>query len=68
MVARQADPVDVKSHVKERGTTHFACEAIELSLVNEDARDVFLNDVDGEPFGGLPARAEVAPRAIVLRA
>jgi YegS/Rv2252/BmrU family lipid kinase len=56
------------SHVKEPGTTHFGCEAIELSLENTDARDVFLNDVDGEPLGGLPATAEIVKHALVLRA
>jgi YegS/Rv2252/BmrU family lipid kinase len=55
------------SHVKEPGTTHLSCEAIDLSLENTDASGVFLNDVDGEPLGGLPARAEILRHALVLR-
>jgi YegS/Rv2252/BmrU family lipid kinase len=56
------------SHLREPGTTHFACDAIDLSLENPDATERFLNDVDGEQLGGLPARAEIIPRALVLRA
>src|SRR5262249_948393 len=56
------------SHVRERGTTHFACEAIDLSLENPDAADRFRSDADGEQLGGLPARAEIIPRALHLRA
>jgi YegS/Rv2252/BmrU family lipid kinase len=55
-------------HVREPGTTHFSCEAIDLALENPDVADVFLNDVDGEPLGGLPARAEIVRHALVLRA
>jgi diacylglycerol kinase family enzyme len=55
-------------HVKEPGTTHLSCEAIDMSLENPEASDVFLNDVDGEQLGGLPARAEIIKGAIVVRA
>jgi diacylglycerol kinase (ATP) len=56
------------SHMRAAGTTHFSCDAIDLTLENTDAADVFLNDVDGEPLGRLPARAEIVKHAVVLRA
>jgi diacylglycerol kinase family enzyme len=52
------------SHVREPGTTQFACDAIELTLENEEARDVFLLDVDGEPLGRLPARITLVRHAL----
>jgi diacylglycerol kinase family enzyme len=55
-------------HMKEPGTTHFSCDRIELSLENTDAAGVFLNDVDGEPLGGLPSTVEMVKHALVLRA
>lgn len=55
-------------HIGRHGTTHFRAEKIELDLANDDARKVFLLDVDGEPMGGLPVTIEVVPRALVLRA
>jgi diacylglycerol kinase (ATP) len=56
------------SHVGKAGTVHLRGEKIELELMNEDAREVFLLDVDGEPMGGLPLTVEVIPKALVLRA
>jgi len=55
-------------HLGKVGTTHFSCERIEIDLVGDDARDVFLLDVDGEPLGRLPLTIEVVPKAIELRA
>ena len=55
------------SHLHSRDVRHFSCEKIEMDLENEDARDTFRLDVDGEPLGGLPLAIEVVPRAIVLR-
>ena len=55
------------SHLRSRDVRHFSCEKIEMDLENEDARDTFRLDVDGEPLGGLPLAIEVIPRAIVLR-
>lgn len=55
-------------HVKLPATTHFRCQKIEISLANEDAKDVFLVDLDGEPLGGLPITIEVIPGALELRA
>ncbi len=55
-------------HLDKPGATHFSCERIEIDLVDEDARDVFLLDIDGEPLGRLPLTIEVVPKAIELRA
>ncbi len=56
------------AHMKQPGTVHLRGEAFELDLANDDVRDVFLADVDGEPMGGLPLRIDVMPKALVLRA
>jgi diacylglycerol kinase (ATP) len=55
------------SHIGRDGTEHFSCEKIEMDLDNEEAREVFLLDCDGEPIGGLPIRVEVVPGAIRFR-
>lgn len=54
-------------HLREPGVEHFACEALELDLENDDVRDVFLNDIDGEPLGGLPLRIEMHHGALTVR-
>jgi diacylglycerol kinase family enzyme len=56
------------SHIGQAGTVHLRGEKIVLDLANEDARDVFLLDVDGEPMGGLPLTVEAIPKALTLRA
>ena len=56
------------SHIGQAGTVHLRGEKIVLDLANEDARGVFLLDVDGEPMGGLPLTVEVVPKALMLRA
>lgn len=55
-------------HIGRHGTVHFRANKIEMDLANDDARDVFLLDVDGEPMGTLPLTIEAVPRALVLRA
>jgi diacylglycerol kinase (ATP) len=55
------------AHIGQAGTVHLRGEKIVLDLANEDARDVFLLDVDGEPMGGLPLTVEVVPKALLLR-
>jgi diacylglycerol kinase (ATP) len=55
-------------HLSAAGVQHFGCDAMTLDLENEEARDVFLLDLDGEPVGGLPLEVELVPRALVLRA
>jgi len=55
-------------HIGQAGTVHLRGEKIVLDLANEDARDVYLLDVDGEPMGGLPLTVEVVPKALTLRA
>ncbi len=56
------------SHIGQNGTVHLRGEKIVLDLANEDARSVYLLDVDGEPMGGLPVTVEVVPKALTLRA
>ena len=56
------------AHIGQAGTVHLRGEKIVLDLANDDARDVFLLDVDGEPMGGLPLTVEVVPKALTLRA
>jgi diacylglycerol kinase (ATP) len=51
-------------HLDMPGVQHFSCERISIDLENEDARDVFLLDVDGEPLGGLPLDVEIVPAAL----
>lgn len=55
-------------HMRSPSTLHLRAQRFELSLANDDARDVFLADVDGEPMGGLPLTIEVVPKALILRA
>ena len=56
------------SHMGQPGTLHLRGEKFELELANDDARSVYLLDVDGEPMGGLPLSVEVVPKALTLRA
>jgi diacylglycerol kinase (ATP) len=56
------------AHIGQAGTVHLRGEKIELELANEDARAVYLLDVDGEPMGSLPLSVEVVPKALTLRA
>ncbi len=56
------------SHVARPETTLLRGQRVELRLANDDARDVFLLDVDGEPMGQLPVVVDVIPKALVLRA
>jgi YegS/Rv2252/BmrU family lipid kinase len=56
------------AHIGQAGTVHLRGQKIVLDLANDDARDVYLLDVDGEPMGGLPLTVEVVPKALTLRA
>lgn len=56
------------SHLRAPGVEHFQATAIDLDLENADIRDRFLNDVDGEPLGGLPIKVEMFARALTLQA
>lgn len=55
------------AHIGKPGTEHFSCEKITMDLENEDAREVFLLDCDGEPIGGLPIEVEIVPGALRFR-
>lgn len=56
------------SHLTVPGVQHFSCDRIALDLENEEARSVYLLDVDGEPLGGLPLEVEVVPQALRILA
>jgi YegS/Rv2252/BmrU family lipid kinase len=55
------------SHLASPGVRHFACDRIRIDLENDQARNVFLLDVDGEPLGVLPVDVELVPRALKFR-
>ena len=54
-------------HLDGENTVHFSCEKIEIDLTSDEARSVFLLDVDGEPLGKVPVSIELLPRAVTLR-
>lgn len=54
-------------HLSSPGAEHFACDRIAVDIETEDARAVFLLDVDGEPLGALPLQVELVPQALTLR-
>ena len=54
-------------HLGKPGVQHLTCDKIFMDLENEDARSVFLIDLDGEPVGQLPLEIDVVPQAITLR-
>jgi YegS/Rv2252/BmrU family lipid kinase len=53
-------------HLRAPGVESFACDRLELDLENDDARGLFLNDVDGEQLGGLPIRVELHRGALAV--
>lgn len=55
-------------HMRHATTVHLRARKLRLDLVNDDARDRFLLDVDGEPMGSLPLDIECIPRALTVRA
>jgi diacylglycerol kinase family enzyme len=56
------------AHLSHPGVAHFACDRIAMDLENEEARERFLLDVDGEPLGGLPIEVVLSAGALTLRA
>ena len=56
------------AHIGQAGTVHLRAQKVTLDLANDDARKVFLLDVDGEPMGGLPLTVEVVKSALTIRA
>jgi diacylglycerol kinase (ATP) len=55
-------------HLGKPGTEHWSCTKISIELENEDARERFLLDCDGEAIGGMPIDVEIVPGAVTLRA
>lgn len=65
--ALQSGRIYSGKHLELGGTKHFRAKRIEIDVENEDARDVFLVDLDGEAMGKLPLVIEVLPSALRLR-
>ena len=55
-------------HLELPTVHHFPCHRIELWLEEEDARQRFLLEVDGEYLGSPPLTVEVVPKRLRLRA
>lgn len=55
-------------HIGHPDVRHFRCQRLEMELLNQDAADHFLLDVDGEPLGRLPISISVEPRALEVLA
>jgi YegS/Rv2252/BmrU family lipid kinase len=51
-------------HIEHPDVRHFRCDRITMELLNRDAEDKFLLDVDGEPFGRLPLTVELERGAL----
>lgn len=56
------------AHLKQPGTVHLRGTKMKLELMNPDASEGFLLDVDGESMGQLPLTVECIPNALVVRA
>lgn len=54
-------------HLDQNGTIHLRGRKVRIELVNEDAKDAYILDVDGEPMGTLPLEIEVVPKALSIR-
>jgi len=52
------------THIHSLDVKHYRCDHIEIDLLNQDAADRFLLDVDGEPLGRLPITVDMVPSAI----
>jgi diacylglycerol kinase (ATP) len=55
------------AHLQKPGVLHMPCDKVTMDLENEQARSVFLIDLDGEPVGGLPLTIELRRGAVSLR-
>jgi len=55
------------AHMKRGDTVHMRGQSFRLELQNQDARDVYLLDLDGEPVGMLPIEIQLLPGAVTLR-
>jgi YegS/Rv2252/BmrU family lipid kinase len=56
------------AHLGEAGVTSLRCDAIDLALDAGSKGRRALLDIDGEPLGSLPARVQIAPGALRIRA
>lgn len=51
-------------HIQNPDVKHFTCDRIAMELLNRDAADRFLLDVDGEPLGRMPLTVELVRGAL----
>jgi diacylglycerol kinase (ATP) len=51
-------------HVRKPDVQVHECQGIDVELENEQARERFLLDVDGEPLGKLPVHVDLVPKAL----
>ncbi len=65
---RAARGIYAGSHLRSPGVTHFSCEGAEVKLENEEVRDAFLIDCDGDAIGTLPIEVKMLRNALTLRA
>lgn len=66
--ARTSSQVYSGKHMRDPKTVHMRGSKVSIVLENDDARDAFLLDVDGEPLSGLPLSIECMASALTLRA
>jgi YegS/Rv2252/BmrU family lipid kinase len=62
--ARVSSKVYSGAHIEHPDVRHFQCERIAITLLNRDAKDKILLDVDGEPLGRLPLTVALERGAI----
>jgi diacylglycerol kinase family enzyme len=67
-VARNLPKVYRGRHLSVPGVELLRCRGVEVELLDEAAADRFALDVDGEPLGRLPLRAELVPGALAMPA
>lgn len=67
-VARHLPKVYGGRHLGVPGVEALRCRAVEVELLDEAAAARFALDVDGEPLGRLPLKAELVPGALTMLA
>ncbi|MBK04830.1 MAG: hypothetical protein CL920_09280 [Deltaproteobacteria bacterium] len=55
------------THTQLDTVQHTQAARLDIELLNDDVRDTFLLDVDGEALGTLPLRIELVPHALQLK-
>jgi diacylglycerol kinase family enzyme len=68
VVARNLPKVYRGRHLGVPGVEVLRCRALEVELLDESAAARFALDIDGEPLGRLPLRAELLPATLAMLA